>query len=87
MSHVTRKANATPTRAVYVCTRVLANTKGRQLFSVADLIDMRTAAGRLAVNVLLSVGQWEREPIAERTRDALQHKIGSGERCGKIRFG
>jgi DNA invertase Pin-like site-specific DNA recombinase len=60
---------------------------GRQLFSVADSIDTRTAAGRLVLNVLLSVAQWERETIAERTRDALQHKIHKGERCGKLRFG
>jgi len=60
---------------------------GKELFSVADSIDTRTAAGRLVLNVLLSVAQWERETIAERTRDALQHKIGKNERCGKIRFG
>jgi site-specific DNA recombinase len=60
---------------------------GKQLFSVADSIDTRTAAGRLVLNVLLSVAQWEREAIGERTRDALQHKIRNGERCGKVRFG
>jgi DNA invertase Pin-like site-specific DNA recombinase len=60
---------------------------GRQLFSVADSIDTRTAAGRLVLNVLMSVAQWERETIGERTRDALQHKIRNGERCGKVRFG
>lgn len=60
---------------------------GKQLLSVADSIDTRTAAGRLVLNVLLSVAQWEREAIAERTRDALQHKIRRGERCGEVRFG
>lgn len=60
---------------------------GRQLFSVADSIDTRTAAGRLVLNVLLSVAQWERETIGERTKDALQSKIRKGERCGKVRFG
>ena len=60
---------------------------GKQLFSVADSIDTRTAAGRLVLNVLLSVAQWERETTAERTRDALQHKIRNRERVGKIRFG
>lgn len=60
---------------------------GKQLFSVADSIDTRTAAGRLVLNVLLSVAQWEREAIGERTRDVLQHKIRNGERCGKVRFG
>jgi DNA invertase Pin-like site-specific DNA recombinase len=60
---------------------------GKQLFSVGDCIDTRTAAGRLVLNVLMSVAQWEREAIGERTRDVLRHKIGQGERCGKVRFG
>ncbi len=67
--------------------RFFGEKAGRQLFSVADSIDTRTAAGRLVLNVLLSVAQWERETIAERTSDALQHKIRKGERCGKVRFG
>ena len=37
-----------------------------QLFSVADSIDTRTAAGRMVLNILLSVAQWEREAIGER---------------------
>ena len=60
---------------------------GKQIFSVADSIDTRTAAGRLVLNVLMRVAQWERETIGERTKDALQHKIRKGERCGKVRFG
>ena len=60
---------------------------GKQLFSVNDSIDTRTAAGRLVLNVLLSVAQWERETTAERTREALQHKIRSGERVGKVKYG
>jgi site-specific DNA recombinase len=60
---------------------------GKQLFSVSDSIDTRTAAGRLVLNVLLSVAQWERETIGERTKDALQHRIRNGQRCGKLRFG
>jgi len=60
---------------------------GRQLFSVQDSIDTRTASGRLVLNMLLCVAQWEREIISERTCAALQHKISTGERCGKIRFG
>lgn len=60
---------------------------GKQLMSVSDSIDTRTAAGRLVLNVLLSVAQWERETTAERTREALRHKIRNGERVGKVRFG
>ncbi len=39
------------------------------------------------LNVLLSVAQWEREAIGERTRDALQHKRRQGKRAGQIPFG
>lgn len=60
---------------------------GKALYSVSDSIDTTTAGGRLVLNVLLSVAQWEREAIAERTSTALQHKIAKGERCGKVRFG
>lgn len=60
---------------------------GKQLLSVNDSIDTRTAAGRLVLNVLITVAQWERETIGERTRDALQHKIRNGQRVGKVRYG
>ena len=60
---------------------------GKQLCSVNDQIDTRTASGRLVLNVLMSVAQWEREATGERTRDALQHKITKGERVGKVPFG
>lgn len=50
------------------------------LLSVGEQIDTRTAAGRLVLNVLGSVAQWERETIGERTRDALAHKRANGER-------
>ena len=60
---------------------------GKQLFSVGDSIDTRTAAGRLVLNVLMSVAAWEREAIGDRTREALRHKINNGQRCGKVRFG
>jgi site-specific DNA recombinase len=60
---------------------------GKQLLSVNDSIDTRTAGGRMCLNLLLVVSQWEREVIAERTRQALQFKIKNGQRWGKVRFG
>lgn len=58
------------------------------LQSVADQVDTRTAAGRLVLNVLMSVAQWEREAIGERTRDALAHKASKGERVsGRVPYG
>ena len=60
---------------------------GKELWSVADSIDTRTAAGRMVLNILVSVAQWEREAISERTRDALRHKKSKGERVGTVPFG
>lgn len=52
------------------------------LLSVSEQIDTRSAGGRLVLNVLVSVAQWEREAIGERTRDAMQHKRALGEYTG-----
>ncbi len=57
------------------------------LLSVADQIDTRTAAGRLVLNVLVSVAQWEREAIGERTSAALAHKKAIGEHVGAPAYG
>lgn len=61
--------------------------KAYALLSVADQIDTRTAAGRLVLNVLVSVAQWEREAIGERTAAALEHKKAQGEHIGGVPFG
>jgi DNA invertase Pin-like site-specific DNA recombinase len=52
------------------------------LLSVGEQIDTRSAGGRLVLNVLASVSQWEREAIGERTSAALQHKAAQGEYTG-----
>ena len=57
------------------------------LVSVGEQIDTSTAAGRLVLNVLMSVAQWEREAIGERTKTALQHKKAQGQRVGAIPYG
>ena len=57
------------------------------LLSVADSIDTRSAAGRLVLNVLASVAQWEREATAERTRDALSHLRDNGVKLGGAALG
>jgi len=59
----------------------------RRLFSVNDSIDTRTPSGRMVLNMIMTVAQWEREEIAYRTKNALQGKISRGERCGRLRFG
>jgi DNA invertase Pin-like site-specific DNA recombinase len=52
------------------------------LLSVGEQIDTRTAGGRLVLNVLASVSQWEREAIGERTAAAMAHKAERGEYIG-----
>jgi DNA invertase Pin-like site-specific DNA recombinase len=52
------------------------------LLSVSEQIDTRSAGGRLVLNVLGAVSQWEREAIGERTSAALQHKASQGEYIG-----
>lgn len=61
--------------------------RGVSLVSVAESLDTGTAAGRLVLNVMTSVAQWEREAISERTRDALRHKKALGFRVGEIPYG
>jgi len=60
---------------------------GPALLSVADQIDTRSAAGRLVLNVLASVSQWERKAIGERTAAAMQHKKAQGELVGSVPYG
>src|SRR5262249_54392712 len=57
------------------------------LLSVCEQIDTRSASGRLVLNVLTSVAQWEREAIGERTSQALQYKKAQGERVGTVSMG
>jgi len=58
------------------------------LLSVGEQIDTRSAAGRLVLNVLASVSQWEREAIGERTATVMRHKARQGEYTGgQVPFG
>lgn len=61
--------------------------RGVRLVSVSESLDTATAAGRLVLNIMGSVSQWEREAIGERTRDALRTKRARGERAGNQPFG
>ena len=61
--------------------------RGVALVSVAESLDTSSAAGRLVLNIMTAVSQWEREAIGERTRDAMRHKRCNGERVGNIPYG
>ena len=52
------------------------------LMSIGETIDTRSAAGRLVLNVLASVAQWERETAGERTSAAMKHKAAQREFTG-----
>jgi len=65
----------------------LFQRRGVSLVSVAEALDTGSAAGRLLLNIMVSVSQWEREAIGERTRDAMQHKIARNEWIGNARYG
>ena len=56
------------------------------LLSVMEQTDTSTAGGRLVLNLLISVSQWEREVIGERTSAALQHKKSMGVKLGAPAF-
>jgi site-specific DNA recombinase len=60
---------------------------GITLASLGESLDTSTAAGRLTVNVLASVAQWEREAIGERIAAALRHKRSRGEVYGSTPYG
>jgi DNA invertase Pin-like site-specific DNA recombinase len=55
----------------------LFERRGVALISVAESLDTSSASGRLMMNIMAAVSQWEREAIGERTRDALQHNLAT----------
>jgi DNA invertase Pin-like site-specific DNA recombinase len=71
----------------WLITEFFGESGGKALLSLGDSVDTRSAAGRLVLNMMLSVAAWEREVIAERTKEALSTKIKRGERVGSVRFG
>lgn len=60
----------------------LSNRQGWGLLSVSEQLDTRTAAGRMVLNILAAVSQWEREAIGERTAAAMAHKRANDEYTG-----
>src|SRR5215471_9049237 len=61
--------------------------RGVALVSVTESLDTGSAAGRLVINIMTAVSQWEREAIGERTRDAMQHKRSKGKCVGNLAYG
>lgn len=61
--------------------------KGIAFHSINERIDTKSATGKFFLTILASLSQMERDLIAERTKDALNHKKSQGEWCGHIPFG
>jgi DNA invertase Pin-like site-specific DNA recombinase len=60
-----------------------AQKKGWTLVALDLGVDTSTAGGELLANVMISVAQWERRAIGERTRDALAAAKAKGVRLGR----
>lgn len=56
------------------------------LLSIQEQCDTSSAAGRMVLNLMTSVSQWERETIGERTSTALQFKKAQGVQLGAPRL-
>ncbi len=56
----------------------LANKNNIAIVSVSEHIDTSSAAGRMMLNLLTVISQWERETISERTKTSLQYKKQNG---------
>jgi DNA invertase Pin-like site-specific DNA recombinase len=57
------------------------------LVSLAESLDTHSASGRLVINIMTAVSQWEREAIGERTKAVMDFKKERGERLGNTPYG
>lgn len=55
--------------------------------SLQDSFDTSTANGRMVMNLLATVAQWERDIISERTKGAMAFMKASLRRVGAVPFG
>lgn len=60
---------------------------GKSLVSMGESINTRTASGRMVLNLLGTVAEWERETIGERTREGLAFLKASGVKLGGCALG
>lgn len=60
---------------------------GCDLVSLQEQLDTSTPAGRVVFRVLAALSEFEREQLAERTRQAMQHMKSQGRVVGAIPHG
>ncbi len=61
--------------------------KGVDLVSITEKIDTTSAAGRMVLNILCVMNEFESEQVAERTNAIVEYKRDNGEIIGKTKFG
>ena len=71
----------------YLCDTYFREGMPYSLVSVSDTIDTRSASGKLMLNVLMSVAQWEREAVSERTQEAMDQLARQGVKMGAPPYG
>jgi site-specific DNA recombinase len=71
----------------YLIDKFFTEKAGKALLSVTDQIDTRSASGRLCLNMLMSIAEWERDTVSERTKVTMQHKKSMGEVVGAPGYG
>ena len=70
-----------------LCEQYFSDEKPYTLMSLSDSINTKSASGKLVLNVLTSVAQWEREAIADRTKEAMAHLKLQGVKVGGVAYG
>ena len=65
----------------------LFDRKRVTLISTAENLDTASATGRMMVNMIVLMSQWEREVIGERTRDAMAGMKSRGLQTGNVPYG
>lgn len=71
---------------IYALTELIEGV-GAEWAAVQEKFDTSTATGRLMLNLIVQLSQWEREVIGERTSSALKEKRQRGERLGTTPLG
>lgn len=62
-----------------------ATKSGWNIVALDFGVDLSTPPGKLVANVMVSVAEWERDVIAQRTREALAVKRSQGVQLGRPR--
>ena len=77
------------TRSVYDLLYLvdLFERTGTALVSLSENLDTSSATGRMFIQIIGVIAEWERGVISERTRDALRHKRASGQVFNHVPYG